>query len=319
MSGSAEDEPLFVDVDTTTVRVRARVRSVDRSVSFDGEWLSCRWENEMSWIAQVGDEEVGSDDDLYALLERVAPIEARMGRLEDLEVGAAKKLRAVDFIDEETLRELAADRQLTAGHVIDLISDRVADVVDGGKACLRPGAGLLRPSPVDGIDPRGDIRHVTAFMQWVEDEVIVKPEEVFDGSPATLLLGKDAEWKLGRAAMSSAWVAVVRYSLATSQWSWVLVRNAGLSCAGSAAKLRDATMAAEAEAARCCVIPTEFVDGDWIVSKPEGPEPWAVVIPPSRGSSGGWSWWAQGTTAEAASYAEARSAVWSHLKKVGGL
>ncbi len=59
-------------------------------------------------------------------------------------------------------------------------------------------------------------------------------------------------------------------------------------------------------------LPTEYVDGEWIVHAADGPEPAAVVTyaiePSPETGHDGWCWWALGRMGAAVSYEAARAA-----------
>jgi hypothetical protein len=66
-------------------------------------------------------------------------------------------------------------------------------------------------------------------------------------------------------------------------------------------------------------VPTEFFEGEWHFSKPDGPEPWAVVTyaenPSPETGHVGWCWWAMGSMGEAPTYEAARDAAMVALKR----
>jgi hypothetical protein len=64
-------------------------------------------------------------------------------------------------------------------------------------------------------------------------------------------------------------------------------------------------------------MPTDYVDGRWVVPRPDGPEPLAVVTYASEESPEtghvGWVWWALGRMGEANSYPLAKHAAQERL------
>ena len=67
-------------------------------------------------------------------------------------------------------------------------------------------------------------------------------------------------------------------------------------------------------------LPTEYIEGEWIVPTAYGPEPAAVVTYASEPSPEtghvGWCWWALGRMGESASYEAARAAAEAVVRRV---
>lgn len=203
-----------------------------------------RW----GWYIDGGGVTRGTSEDLWALLEEaVEECVALDHPVDSIRVGSMVSRQASDLIDGDDVRDLSEDRVLTARVVVDLVTDRYADIVEDGRArtdvCgVREFERLVSAVLGDALP--------AAILQWADDYIELDPEGSCCGQRAWPLEWREGEWTLplfeAEPSVESEPAAIIVFTPEPSPetgdcgWCWW-----ALGKMGEAPTLREAMGAAE--------------------------------------------------------------------------